>query len=259
MKHVRLLFLLAWAVFAHAQAVPVRHVDGRLHGFVVLRSEDGREIGFGEATQWVHGSRVTYRMVYRFHDGSLDDETAIFTQNHTFQLVSDHHIQRGLFFPKPLDLTIEAGGRVTSRTVDGSGKPRVEVRQMDLPPGLVNGYLCSVLANLSPDAPVAKLAMVSPTEEPRLIHLDVSSDGQAGVSIAGARREAAVFRLKSELGGVAGVVAPLLGRQPADIVVWVLQGEAPAVVRATGQLTDDTPVIAIEMAGASDFGLPAKR
>ena len=226
---------------------------------MVLRAENGRPIGSGEATQSVHSGRVTYRMVYRFKDGSLDEETSVFTQDGAFQLVRDHHLQRGPFFPKPLDLTIEAGGRVTSRTMDASGRPKVEVEQMDLPAGLINGMLCSVLANLSPETPVSKLAMVSPTEKPRLVHFGVSVDGKGAFAIAGTNREASVFRLKTELGGVAGVVAPVIGKQPADILVWVLEGDAPAVVRASGQLSEDTPVISIEMAGASGFGMPAKR
>ena len=37
-------------------------------------------------------------------------------------------------------------------------------------------------------------------------------------------------------GGVAGVVAPLVGKQPPDSHVWVLEGEAPAFVKSEGPL-----------------------
>jgi hypothetical protein len=38
--------------------------------------------------------------------------------------------------------------------------------------------------------------------------------------------------VKVELGGVAGIIAPLIGKRPADTKVWVVGGEAPAFVKA---------------------------
>ena len=37
---------------------------------------------------------------------------------------------------------------------------------------------------------------------------------------------------KVEIGGVAGLVAPILGKQPPDTHVWVLGGDAPAFVKS---------------------------
>ena len=31
-----------------------------------------------------------------------------------------------------------------------------------------------------------------------------------------------------ELGGIAGIVAPIIGKQPPDLHVWILGGDAPA-------------------------------
>jgi hypothetical protein len=39
-----------------------------------------------------------------------------------------------------------------------------------------------------------------------------------------------------ELGGLAGLVAPLIGKQPPDTHVWVLQGDAPAFIGSEGPL-----------------------
>ena len=33
-------------------------------------------------------------------------------------------------------------------------------------------------------------------------------------------------------GGIAGLVAPLVGKEPPDSHVWILEGEAPAFVRS---------------------------
>ena len=45
-----------------------------MHRVVVARSEDGKTIASGEFSQVVEGDEVTMRMIYRFVDGSIDDE-----------------------------------------------------------------------------------------------------------------------------------------------------------------------------------------
>jgi hypothetical protein len=58
-----------------------------------------------------------------------------------------------------------------------------------------------------------------------------------------------VFRIHPELGGIVGVIAPLIGLQPKDVMVWVLEGEEPAVVRIVGQLGGYGPVVNSELEG----------
>ncbi len=62
-----------------------------------------------------------------------------------------------------------------------------------------------------------------------------------------------MFRIHPELGGIVGVIARLIGLQPKDVMVWVLEGEEPAVVRIVGQLGGYGPVVSSELEGAS-FG-----
>jgi len=82
------------------------------------------------------------RLTYHFVDGSIDDEETTYTQQGTLRLVRDHHIQKGPFFAKPIDFTVEAAtGMVTSRTIDKNGKIHVETKHMDLPDDLANGSL----------------------------------------------------------------------------------------------------------------------
>jgi hypothetical protein len=49
------------------------------------------------------------------------------------------------------------------------------------------------------------------------------------------------------------VIATLLGLQQNDVMVWVLEGEQPAVVRVVGQLGGYGPVVSSELEGTS-FG-----
>ena len=250
-RSLQLALLLLVPAIVVAQPIPVLRTQGTMRGFVLLRSEAGAALGYGEFVQVAHDDRVTLRVTLRFRDGSLDDETAVYTQHKVFQLVTDHHVQRGPFFAKPLDLTIHANGDIVNRTLDRDGKPSTETSHIDLPDGTTNGLLETILVNIRPNSPEFKLPMIVPAGKGRLIQLAVTSDGEGSFScIAGSRRRAAIFRIKPELGGIAGVVAPLIGKQPADTFVWVLEGDAPAIVRVLGQLAEGGPVVSIELAGA---------
>ena len=56
------------------------------------------------------------------------------------------------------------------------------------------------------------------------------------------------FEIKVELGGVAGVVAPVVGKQPPDSHIWILGGEAPALLKSEAPLYAEGPLWRIELA-----------
>ena len=56
------------------------------------------------------------------------------------------------------------------------------------------------------------------------------------------------FVFHVELGGVAGVVAPLIGKQPPDDRAWVLEGQEPAFIRADVSFYDGGPLWTIQLA-----------
>src|SRR4029077_3016491 len=93
------LFLSALAVLAPAhllgEPVSVRFTEGIVHGFLSLRTLDGAVLANGDLIQTAHGDRVTARLTFRFKDGSIHDETAVFSQRQVFRLVSDHLVQKG--------------------------------------------------------------------------------------------------------------------------------------------------------------------
>ena len=55
------------------------------------------------------------------------------------------------------------------------------------------------------------------------------------------------YVVKVEIGGVSGLLAPLLGKQPPDTQVWILPGEAPAFVKSEGPLYLGGPLWRIEL------------
>jgi hypothetical protein len=119
---------------------------------------------------------------------------------------------------------------------------------MNLPPDVANGLTGVIVQNMLPDGPSATVSMVVATPKPRLVKLVFTPGGEAPFSLAGAPRKAVQFKMKIDLGGVAGVVAPLIGKQPPDFSLWVLEGEAPVVIKEMGYLYEDGPTITVYFA-----------
>jgi hypothetical protein len=237
---------------ALAEPISVRHIQRPMHRFMVARSETGKIIASGEFSQVVQGDEVTMRLTYHFVDGSIDDETTTYRQQGTFRLVRNHHIQKGPFFVKPVDFTVEAStGIATSRTTDRNGRIHVESEHMDLPDDLANGFIGTLLLNVPQNTAPFRVGMLAPVGGGRLIHILISSEGEQQFHTEGQILKAAGFRIHPELGGIVGVIAPLIGLQPKDVMVWVLEGEEPAVVRIVGQLGGYGPVISSELEGTS--------
>jgi hypothetical protein len=239
---------------AAAEPIAVRHIQLPRHEFMVARSETGKIMARVEFTETVQGDDVTMRLTYHFLDGSLDDETTTYRQQGTFRLVRNHHIQNGPFFAKPVDFAVEAAtGIATSRTADKSGKVHVETEHIDLPDDLANGFVGTVLLNVSPKTAPFRMGILAPVFGGRLIRILISPEGEQPFQKAGQTVKATVFRIHPELGGFLGMIARLLNLQPKDVMVWVLEGETPAVMRIVGQLGGSGPVLSSELEGTS-FG-----
>ncbi|MDE1155322.1 MAG: hypothetical protein PW735_06270 [Acidobacteriaceae bacterium] len=235
---------------ALAEQISVRHLQLPMHRFMVARTEDGKTVASGEFSQTVQGDEVTMHFMYRFVDGSLDDETTTYSQSGKFQLVRTHHIQIGPFFAKPVDFAIDAAsGTVTIRTPDRNGKTKVESRHMTLPVDLANGFVGTLLLNVSFDTKPFRVDMLAPVGGGKLIQLLISPTSQQTVQLDAQTYKATVFRVHPELGTFVGLIARLIGLQPKDVEVWVLQGDDPAVAVVIGQLGGNGPVISSDLVG----------
>ena len=253
-KHPRICSLILLLVFtlqgaAQADSLPVRSMEGTVHGFLELRSEDGQVVASGDNLQVVRGNRVTSRTLFRFKDGSIDDETTVFSQTHTFQLISDHHIQKGPSFPHPMDVLIDVNtGQVTVHSMGKDGKEEVNTGHLDPRPDLANGMVPVVVENMRPNAPATTVSMVIATPKPRLVKLIISNVGEEKCAVAGSSRQAIHYSIKIDLGGIAGVVAPLIGKAPPDIQIWTIGGEATTFAREQGPLYPEGPMMTIQLA-----------
>jgi len=246
--------LLGFALTAPVLAEPiaVHYPQGTVHGFLTIHSEDGAVLGYGEFNQSVAGDRVTIRFTLHFQDGSLDDETAVFTQHRVIGFVSDHHIQRGPFFKNAIDARVESNGQVSIATTGEDGKVKQESSYIALPADLANGLVGPILYNISRSTTGATVGMVLPVGKGRLAKLHITPDHtESFTAVQGATRTATVFRIKVDLGGIAGVVAPMIGKQPADVMVWLIEGTSPVIVREDAQLAEGSPIVSIQLAGTS--------
>jgi hypothetical protein len=235
-----------------AVPVTVKQPQGVTHGFLTVRSEKGALLGSGELTQLAVGNKIKARLTLSFRDGSVDDEAVVYTQVGDFKLIEDHHVQKGPSFPEPIDMNVDVpSGTVTMRSKGKDGETKLTSDRMDLPNDLANGMIGTLLLNLPRGGSGAEWHMLAPSGKGRLVKIVVSPASPGTFRIAGLAKRASVYRLHVDIGGIAGVVALIVGKEPKDVFVWVLQGDSPALVRMIGQLYTGGPVVSIELAGAT--------
>src|SRR5438309_6408934 len=92
-KALFLLLVVALLVQPKAllsEQVPVRYAEGLMHGFLALRTLEGKLLANGEMTQAAQGDRVKDNLIFHFSDGSIYEDTTTFSQRGNFRLLSDH-------------------------------------------------------------------------------------------------------------------------------------------------------------------------
>jgi hypothetical protein len=233
-----------------ADEVPVRYAEGISRGFLVLRTLDGKQIAQGESFQTASDEKVKSRLVFRFKDGSLYDDTTDFTERGTFHLLSDHLIQKGPAFNTPLETSIDTTtGSVTVRYSE-RGKPRTLQKKMDLPPDLANGMLLTIVKNIR-SQPMTPVSYLATTPKPQIVKLVFSEEGKENLWIGSSTERAARYVMKIEIGGLKGAVARILKKTPPDTRFWILDGAVPSYAGSEGPLYADGPVWQIALVSPS--------
>lgn len=241
-RYRRLAMLLACATLlqpgnSFAERVAVRYAEGVAHGFLVLHTLEGDHLADGDLIQVTRGDRVTTQLLFHFKDGSLHDESATYSQRGSFRLLSYHLVQKGPAFKTQMELSIDAAsGQVTIRHADEQGKESVISERPKLPPDIANGMVLTLLKNIKPSTPQTAVSMLAATPKPRVVKLHIASAGEEPFTAGVTKRKATHYVVKVEIGGLSGLVAPLLGKQPPDTQVWILQGQAPVFVKFEGPL-----------------------
>ncbi len=244
-----LLTVLLWPRELTAATIPVRFVEGVTRAFLVVRTVTGAHITQGDLFQIVRGGEVESRMVIPFKDGSVFDETVVFTQRGFFALQKYHLIQRGPVFTEDTKISLErALGKYrveTKNHKDGQGHALDGT--LHLLPDVYNGMVLTVAKNL-PKGTSETIHLLAFTPTPRLIQLKLEPAGEHKVLVGELEKNAVHFVLKPKLGIWLGLFARLLGRVPPDYHAWIILGEPPAFARFAGPLTPTGPVWLIELA-----------
>lgn len=227
---------------ASADPIEARYKQGPDHGFLLLKSPEGKVIAVGDEINIVHGSEVRSRLVFHFRDGSIDDEVSTFRQGKTIELLTDHHVQRGPSFPQPLDISVNVPRGEVTWHEEKDGKQEVHTDHMDLPPDLANGLISLAIENFPPKASEMKVSYLAGMPKPRIVKLSITPQGHDSFRVGGGPRPANLFKVHVEIGGVAGAIAPVIGKQPSDIMIWVMDGEVPTFLRMVGALYDKGPI-----------------
>ncbi|HXM95185.1 MAG TPA: hypothetical protein VOA64_13190 [Candidatus Dormibacteraeota bacterium] len=231
-----------------AEQIAVAYAEGVVHGFLLLRTMDGNVIAVGDLTQSARGDRVTNHVVFHFKDGSLRDETVVFSQRGNFRVLKNHLIQKGPAFKRSMEVSADTStGQVIVRYTEDDGKEKIITEHLDLPPDLANGIVFMLLKNIPAGVARTTVSMLVATPKPRLVKLVITPAGEDPFLVGNVRHKAMHYVVKVEIGGAAGVVAPLVGKQPPDTHVWVLREGSPAFLKSEGPLDESGPIWRIEL------------
>ena len=231
-----------------AAPVPVRFAEGSLHGFLVLSTPKDVPIASGDLLQIARDGEIRSRLVFHFKDGSLFDETVVFTQRNVFTLQSYHLVMRGPVFPEDTEISLErASGKYHMKTrARKDGREKVRDGALDLPLDTYNGMVLTVLKNLAVGGGET-VHMVAFTPAPKLIKLELVPEGEQKVLVGGSEKTATRYVLKPMLGLWLQLFATLLGRTPPDNHAWIVTADVPAFVKFEGPLYMNGPAWRIEL------------
>ena len=243
-----LCVLLFFTVPTFTEQIPVRHTEGDTFGFLVLRDTSGKTLAYGELKEVVQqgDDLVMEDLRFVFKDGSSYREITKFTQKGRLHLVSDQVVQKGPAFKQQSESFLDtASGTITVKTTE-QGKEKITTQHLDIPDDLVNGLLLTLSKNLDPSAAETTVSMVAASDKPRIVKLKISPGPEKTFQVGPLKHHAQHYVIKTEIQGVAGVIAPIVGKQPPDIHVWIVKSEAPAFLEFEGPLSQDSPVWRIE-------------
>jgi len=244
-----LLIATLVVVSLHAGAAPiqVRYTEGMVRGFLELSDSAGKRIASGDFIQVGRAGGIKSRTVLYFKDGSLHDESAVFTQQRTFLMKSYRLIQKGPAFEDDMEVSLERATRKYRVKVKGKdGREKVLEGKIDLPPDVYNGMVPTVTKNL-PKGAKATVHMVAFNPAPKVIELEMVPSGEDKVLVGDLEKSAAHRVLKPKL-GVLKLPAALLGRTPPDNHIWTVTEDVPVFVKFVGPLAVGGPIWRIELA-----------
>jgi len=167
---------------------------------------------------------VESRLVFRFKDGSVHDETVIFSQRVAFTLLSYRIVQRGPSFPEAVEASMDrASGQYEVRYRADEDSPEEHLNgTFALPEDAYNGMLSIVVKNL-PTGTTETVTVVAFTPKPRAVALRLTPVAEEHTQVAGEAFLAVRYHIRPQL----GLLASLLVIDLPDVRMWIVPGTAP--------------------------------
>lgn len=244
---VAIVAFAATSVPASAAPIRVRYAEAPSHGFVVLSDLEGKPLASGELVQWAEKGALANRLVFRFDDGSLYDETVRFSTRSVFRLLGYHLVQRGPAFSEASEVAFDRSGRYTARTKAPDGDEKRDAGTVDVPADAYNGMTSTLLKNLAVGAG-ADVHLWAFTPSPTLLEVALAPEGTDDFWVGGRKLTATRFVVTPRVVGVKGVVASVIGKQPTPIRFWLSTGRVPTFVKFEGPMYVGGPAWRVELA-----------
>jgi hypothetical protein len=245
---------LLWSVAlsppsAKAEPIVARQPEGVTRGFVTLRDTAGKRIADGEVTQKAVGKQLALTVSLRFLDGSRHEDKVKYETDGHIRVVEETLVQKGPSFPTQIETSLNPRrGTVKVSYTDEKGKSDTIEEEMEIPPDTGNGLLLTLIKHVDPAAKETEISWIAATPKPRLVKLVIAPQGKEVLTHGVIKTEVVHYVVRTEIGGLTGLIAPLIGKQPPDIHVWMLGGDVPGFVRFEGPLYGEGPIWRIEMA-----------
>jgi hypothetical protein len=231
---------------ARAAPIPVRYPEGVTHGFLALRTTEGKTIARGDLLQVPREGRIESRLLFRFDDGSQHDETVVFSQDKVFRMLGYRVRQKGPSFPFDLDASVEGSGAYTVTYKKPASEPETVTGTLDLPTDVYNGMITHMVKNLA-GGRKETVHVIAFSPRPRVVALEMLPVGKTQVSVEGAPRTIVEYAMKPDLGGLLDPIARLVGQHTPDFHCWITDDDIPAFVRFEGPFYFKTPTWRIDL------------
>lgn len=228
---------------ACADPVLVRAPEGVTRAFPVLRSVTNEILARGDFSQVVRAGKVHNRLLFRFKDGSIYDESVVFSQGDVFTLQSYRILHQGPSFAETLDAAIDrhTGRYEVRHRADEDSPEEILSGTFALPADAYNGMLSLVAKNLAPLG-AGIVSVVAFTPKPRVVQVDLRPMAEERMQISETPMQVTRYHIRPRL----GLFASFLLTDVPEVRMWIVPGEAPAFLRAEGPLYFMGPVWRID-------------
>ena len=236
--------LLALAAPARAEPVAVKTPEGPSYVVLWLGTPEGKRLADGEMVQRIVDGNVDSRLAFHFKDGSLYDETVVFSQDRVFRLLSYSLVEKGPSFGEDREMSFDRKSgryRVIIKDRESSEEERHE-GDVEIPDDVYNGMSGLLIRNAGEKVNAHLLAL---TPEPRLLESSVRLEGEDAFIVGNEERRAKRYLLDLEVKGVTGLLAKAIGKAPPDVRYWITE-PVPALLEFEGAMYLNGPVWRIE-------------